>query len=63
MRLATTRFTDKIEAVAFENPDGSRVTVLMNRTGEDIWLSLREGEEGISFVVKAHSIMTVLHEK
>ena len=35
----------------------------MNRTGEDIWLSLREGEEGISFVVKAHSIMTVLHEK
>ncbi len=63
VRLATTRFTDKIEAVAFENPDGSRVTVLMNRTGEDIWLSLREGEEGISFVVKAHSIMTVLHEK
>ncbi len=63
VRLATTRFTDKIEAVAFENPDGSRVTVLMNRTGEDIWLSLREGEEGISFVVKAHSILTVLHEK
>ncbi len=63
VRLATTRFTDKIEAVAFENSDGSRVTVLMNRTGEDIWLSLREGEEGISFVVKAHSILTVLHEK
>ncbi len=62
MRLATTRFTDKIEAVAFENPDGSRVTVLMNRTGEDIWLSLREYDEGISFVVKAHSIVTVLKE-
>lgn len=59
VRLATTRFSDKVEAVAFENPDGGRVVVLMNRTDEDIWLSLREYDEGISFTLKAHSIVTV----
>ncbi len=59
VRLATTRFSDKVEAVAFENPGGSRTAVLMNRTDNDLWLSLREYKEGISFVLKAHSIVTV----
>lgn len=60
VRLAATRFSDKVEAVAFENPDRSQAVVLMNRTNEDIWLSLREYDEGISFLLKAHSICTVL---
>lgn len=65
VRVATTRFTDKVEAVAFKNPDGSLVTILLNRTDEDIWLSLREvgvadGEN--SFTLKAHSICTVVEE-
>lgn len=62
VRLATTRFSDKVESVAFENPDKGRVAVLLNRTGEDIWMSLREYGEGISFVLKAHSICTVLKD-
>lgn len=62
VRVATTRFTDKVEAVAFENPDGSIVTVLLNRTGENIWMSLRNKDEGISFVLNAHSIVTVINE-
>lgn len=63
VRLATTRFTDKVEAVAFENPDGSQVAVLMNRTNDGIWMSLREHEDGISFTLNPHSICTVLLEK
>ncbi|MBE5950985.1 MAG: glucosylceramidase [Lachnospiraceae bacterium] len=65
VRVATTRFTDKVEAVAFQNPDGSLVTVLLNRTEEDIWMSTRivgEEEKGHSFVLKAHSICTVLED-
>lgn len=65
VRVATTRFSDKVEAVAFCNPDGKLVTVLLNRTEEDIWMSLRavgvqNGE--CSFVLKAHSICTVVEE-
>ena len=65
VRVATTRFSDKVEAVAFKNPDESLVTVLLNRTGEDIWMSTRiagEEEQGHSFVLKAHSICTVVEE-
>lgn len=66
VRVATTRFTDKVETVAFENPDGSLVTVLLNRSAEDIWMSHRmvgvEGGEH-SFLLKAHTICTVIAEK
>lgn len=62
VRLAVTRFSDRVEAVAFENPDGSRVVVLLNRTGEEISLSLREGTEGISFSLQPHTICTVCYE-
>jgi hypothetical protein len=50
--------------VAFKNPDGSVVTVLLNRTEEDIWMSLRNAgtEKGYSFVLKAHSICTAVEE-
>ena len=65
VRVATTRFSDKVEAVAFKNPDGKLAAVLMNRTEEDIWMSLRaaglqDGEK--SFVLKAHSICTMVEE-
>lgn len=65
VRVATTRFSDKVEAVAFKNPDGKLAAVLMNRTEEDIWMSLRaaglqDGEK--SFVLKAHSICTIVEE-
>lgn len=64
-RVATTRFTDKAETVAFRNPDGELVAVLLNRTAEDIWMSLRvvleDGSEVThSMLLKAHSICTVL---
>ena len=66
VRVATTRFTDKVETVAFENPDGSLVTVLLNRSAEDVWMSHRmvgveDGEH--SFLLKAHTICTVIAEK
>ncbi len=65
VRVATTRFTDKLETVAFRNPDGSMATVLLNRTGEDIHCSLRfagENECAYPVCVKAHSICTAVLE-
>lgn len=65
VRVATTRFSDKVEAVAFKNPDGKLTAVLMNRTEEDIWMSLRAvgvQDTEKSFVLKAHSICTVVEE-
>ncbi len=64
-RVASTRFTDKVEAAAFRNPDGELAAVLLNRTAEDIWMSLRvvleDGSEvKNSLLLKAHSICTAI---
>ena len=59
-RLATSAYTSGIETVAFENPDKSVVTVLLNRTDNDIWMSLTDGKNGNFVTVPKHSIMTVI---
>lgn len=59
VRLALTRYTDAIEAVCLENPDGERVTVLLNRADKDLTVSLSDGEKTVFLVVKAHTIATV----
>ena len=60
VRLATSRFTDAVEAGAFENPDGSVVVLLLNRTDSDNWFCLTDGAESRTFTLPAHSIVTVL---
>ena len=59
-RLATSRFTDAVEAGAFENPDGSVAVILLNRTGNDNWFCLSDGKEGRTLTLPAHSIVTVI---
>ncbi|NLL79901.1 MAG: glucosylceramidase [Clostridiales bacterium] len=60
-QIATTRYTDQIEAVAFLNPDGSRVAVLLNKTDQEIPVTLLEKGEGIETNIAAHSIVTYVY--
>ena len=61
--LASSRFTGDIEAAAFEDPDGSIVTVLLNRTGNDNRFCLTDGNKGYFINLPAHSIMTVIDKE
>lgn len=61
-RIGTTRYTDKIEVTGFLNPDGERVIVILNKTDEDVPITLRETGHGVETVVKAHSISTFCYK-
>ncbi|MCD7884350.1 MAG: glucosylceramidase [Lachnospiraceae bacterium] len=70
--IATTAYTDRIEAAAFVNPDGGRVAVLLNKTEEAVEVTLRENAvlqgngtlrengKGTALTLPAHSIATVI---
>lgn len=59
-QIAVSRYTDKLECCAFCNPDGSRVTVLLNRTGETVPVTLRENGMGWEGELAPYSIVTVI---
>ena len=58
----SSNYTDKLDAVAFLNPDGQRVVVILNKTGEELPVELREGDESTRLTLAPHSIQTVLYE-
>ncbi len=58
-RMALSRYTDKVEAAGFVNPDQERVIVLLNKSNEDVTVSLYEYGKGNVLCVEAHSIMTI----
>lgn len=62
-RIAITKYTDKIEATGFVNLNGEKVVVLLNKQENDIPVCLREYGKGTEFIVKAHSIVTLLIHK
>lgn len=58
--LGNSTYSDAVEAVAFENMDGERGVVLLNRTEEAVPVSVtEEGEKAYSFEMQAHSIATL----
>jgi glucosylceramidase len=57
-RIASTKYTDKLNIVSMKNPDGTIVTVLLNRSGEDVAVALRLAGEVTEFSVPAGSIVT-----
>ncbi|MBO5473277.1 MAG: glucosylceramidase [Lachnospiraceae bacterium] len=61
VKIAVTRYTDKVEAAAFLNPDNSRAVVLLNKTEETVDMLLSEAGEGISVSLDSHSIATVVY--
>lgn len=62
VRIGYTRYTDKIEVTAFCNPDGQRAVVLLNKSKDDVEVTLREGKVGREIVVGANSIITVISD-
>jgi len=58
----SSNYTDKLDAAAFLNPDGERVVVILNKTGEELPVELREGDESTRLTLAPHSIQTVLYE-
>lgn len=58
--LGSSVYSDKVEATVFENPDGSKVAVVLNRTGNSQPVSITEdSREGFSFTMEPHTIATV----
>lgn len=59
-RILTSSYTDRLEHIAFLNPDGSRVVVLLNRTSERLEVSLQEENQAVPLKIEGHSIMSVV---
>lgn len=62
VRIGTSKFNDSIEVVSFKNPDGTVVSVVLNRTDSDVDFSFRLGGKLIGTKAEAHSIATYLFE-
>lgn len=58
IRIAATKYTDKIDVSAFENTDGSIAVILLNRSDEDIPIVLRMKEKVLKMEVKAGTIVS-----
>lgn len=59
VRLGVSAWTEGVEVTAFENSDGGRAAVLLNRTDRDLPASLtQDGAEGYTVLLPAHSIAT-----
>lgn len=63
VRLAVTRYTDKLDFTAWRNPDGNIVFVLLNRTGEELECNLRMAGELAALTAPAHSIVSAVIEE
>ena len=62
-RIGSSKWTSDLETVAFKNPDGSIVSVVLNRTGDDIPFYFRLNGELIESVAESHSIATYIFER
>ncbi|MBE6808970.1 MAG: glucosylceramidase [Ruminococcaceae bacterium] len=60
VRLGISSYSEKVESVAFKNPDGSIVCVVLNRTDDDMEYILRIGTSVCKQTIKAHSIITAI---
>lgn len=59
-RILATKYASDLEATAFENKDGSKVLVVLNRTDKDIPFAFSEnGKDSELIDLKEHSIVTI----
>lgn len=59
VRIGSSKYTDKLEVVAFQNPDGEHVAVILNRSNNNIPYVIRENSKICKLSIEAHSISTV----
>jgi len=62
-RIGSSKWTSELETVAFKNPDGSIVSVVLNRTEDDVPFCFRLHGELIESVAESHSIATYIFER
>ncbi|WP_028558763.1 glycoside hydrolase family 30 protein [Paenibacillus pinihumi] len=60
VRIASSKYTDKLETIAFKNPDGSAVAVVLNRTDEELPYTISNGGDIAESKIPAHAIQTLL---
>lgn len=60
--IGTSRYTDQLEAAAFLNPDGERVVIVLNKTENELPVTLRESPWGFCCRIPAHTISTFLYQ-
>lgn len=60
-RVASTKYTDRLEVTAFKNTDGTVAVVVMNRTDEALPYHLRSRGAVAWSSIPAHSIQTLLY--
>lgn len=63
VRIGSSRWTDALDTVSFKNPDGTIVTVVLNRNDNEFDFSFALGGEIIDVKSEAHSIATYIFEK
>ena len=62
-RIGSSKWNDEIETVSFKNPDGSIVSVVLNRTEKDMPLTFSLGGKMFETVSEARSIATYILTK
>lgn len=60
VRIESSSYTDKVENVAFLNPDGQIVVILLNRTDEPQKSNLMCEGKKTEYICPAHSIATIM---
>ena len=63
VRIGSSKFGEEIETVSFKNPDGTIVTVVLNRTDSDVEFRFRLHGKVVLATAEAHSIATYLFEE
>jgi len=61
VRLGTRVAGTRLEAVAFENPDGGRAVVVLNADGREAGFALVDGDAAASMELPGHSIATLCY--
>ncbi len=59
-RIGISGYTDKLDYVAFENPDGRIITVVLNRQEENLYFHLRKNNKHTKIEIKAKTIQTIV---
>jgi glucosylceramidase len=57
-RIDSTWYENDLENVAFQNPDGSRVLIVSNRTKEEKTFTVRDGEKHFEYTVPGEGAVT-----
>jgi len=60
VRVASTKYTEHLQTVAFRNPDGSIVAIILNKTDSEHPYVLRHRGQIAEHAIPAHSIQTLI---